>query len=365
MKRLLYLSFSIIGILIIISGCRAQPSETPSSAISEPVLSPNTTSAFTTATASPTVPTITTVNLPLITGLPSSSPSHIPTLTSSSPIPRPPPSQTSDTMKGKMVFTSWQDGNPEIYSINEDGTDLTRLTNNTVQDISPKISHDGKKIAFVSARDGNKEIYVMNVDGSNQTRLTDNNVNDEFPDISFDGKKIVYRSSNQIWVMDIDGGNPQQIKEAPAGCLNPVWSPDGTKMVFSMSLFYLMIMNTDGSNQVKLGNLFTASDPDWNPDGRTIAFSGDGVRTMPIDAFPTSENSALIKNYKCMYLDEALHFPAWSPDGSKLAFIVFAKNKWEIYYAKSTAINKTHECIPRTKVFESTATIVDLSWGGS
>jgi len=32
----------------------------------------------------------------------------------------------------------------------------------------------GNRIAFVSSRDGNYEIYVMDTDGSNQTRLTNN-----------------------------------------------------------------------------------------------------------------------------------------------------------------------------------------------
>ena len=41
-------------------------------------------------------------------------------------------------------------------------------------DFYPSFSPDGSKIAFSSDRDGNYEIYVMNADGSNQTRLTNN-----------------------------------------------------------------------------------------------------------------------------------------------------------------------------------------------
>ena len=39
----------------------------------------------------------------------------------------------------------------------------------------PRWSPDGRKILFDSERDGNREIYVMDADGSNQTRLTRNN----------------------------------------------------------------------------------------------------------------------------------------------------------------------------------------------
>ena len=46
---------------------------------------------------------------------------------------------------------------------------------------------DGSKIAFTSYRDGNHEIYIMNSDGTGQTRLTDNSVNDSYPSFSHNG----------------------------------------------------------------------------------------------------------------------------------------------------------------------------------
>jgi Tol biopolymer transport system component len=36
----------------------------------------------------------------------------------------------------------------------------------------PQWSHDGKKIVFTSDRDGDPEIYTMNADGSNPVRVT-------------------------------------------------------------------------------------------------------------------------------------------------------------------------------------------------
>ena len=39
-------------------------------------------------------------------------------------------------------------------------------------------SCNSNKIAFISNRDGNSEIYVMNANGSNQTRLTNNPASD-------------------------------------------------------------------------------------------------------------------------------------------------------------------------------------------
>ena len=45
----------------------------------------------------------------------------------------------------------------------------------------------GPKMAFTSFRDGNAEVYIMNADGSNQTRLTDNPARDGLLDWGFFG----------------------------------------------------------------------------------------------------------------------------------------------------------------------------------
>jgi Tol biopolymer transport system component len=82
----------------------------------------------------------------------------------------------------KIVFTSLKDGDLEIYTMNVDGTGITRLTNNTALDNYPMWSTDGKRIAFHSARDnGNFEIYTMAADGSDVVRVTNNPAFDVFP----------------------------------------------------------------------------------------------------------------------------------------------------------------------------------------
>jgi len=79
----------------------------------------------------------------------------------------------------KIAFESYRDGDFEIYVMNADGSNQTRLTNNG--GLNPCFSPDGTKIAFVSDRDGDFEIYVMNADGSNQTNITNNPGGDYSP----------------------------------------------------------------------------------------------------------------------------------------------------------------------------------------
>jgi len=63
--------------------------------------------------------------------------------------------------------------------MNVDGTNQTNISNNSETDYKPMWSpDDGTKIAFSSYRDGNSEVYVMNSDGSNPIRLTNNDAFD-------------------------------------------------------------------------------------------------------------------------------------------------------------------------------------------
>ncbi len=81
----------------------------------------------------------------------------------------------------KIAFSSNRDGNDEIYTMNPDGTGVTRLTFAPGVDLNPAWSPDSQRIAWYSNRDGNDEIYVMNADGSNVVRVTTNTVSDILP----------------------------------------------------------------------------------------------------------------------------------------------------------------------------------------
>ncbi len=81
---------------------------------------------------------------------------------------------------GSYTFTNIPDGTYEITPVKSGfifspSKIITVISGSdeTVQNITAAIIQSEGKIAFTSNRDGNNEIYVMDADGSNQTRLTD------------------------------------------------------------------------------------------------------------------------------------------------------------------------------------------------
>ena len=191
---------------------------------------------------------------------------------------------------GKIAFASDRDGNSEIYIMNADGTNQTRLTNNSANNYTPALSPDGSKIAWVSHRDGNNEIYAMTANGNNQVNLTNNPAQDYNPSWSPDGSRIAFNSDRngefEIFVMNASGSNqillPNNTGETDAFC--PSWSPDGSRIAFdtrTAGYYKIYMMNADGSNQTRLTNESYnpvdkgAYEQSWSPDASRLAFTID------------------------------------------------------------------------------------------
>lgn len=184
----------------------------------------------------------------------------------------------------RIVFFSDVEGNPEIYTVESDGSDLRRLTQEPAQDVSPAWSPDGTRIAFVSSRDGNTELYVMDPDGGNQTRVT----RDPAPDESFewapDGEGIVYVSyrggadptelgigNAEVFLVHVEEGEAHKLSANPAWDGDPSWSPDGAHIVFTRRTDHaeIYVMRADGSGQRMLpglpGEQVNDCCADWQP----------------------------------------------------------------------------------------------------
>jgi Tol biopolymer transport system component len=247
----------------------------------------------------------------------------------------------------------------EIYVMNEAATSVRRLTRNSVVDLFPAASPDGRRVVFDSTRRrtesepyNTSDLFVMNADGSDPQFL----VRGSSATWSPDGRHIAFHASasgkglpikrdpgaatddSDIFVLDGDDGlrshrtarnvtnNPGTIDD------DPDWSPDGKKIVFTShavtddaansataEIYALNILKGDSDGKaVRLtNNAEEERAPSWSPDGTRIVFccrrGGADFEICVMNAEGTAQRSLTDNSVPDLT-------PTWSSDGRKIVF---------------------------------------------
>jgi TolB protein len=181
------------------------------------------------------------------------------------------------------------------------------------------------QIVFESYRDGDSEISVMNADGTQVLQLTVNTHGyphrNAYPSWSPDGKHIAFASGSgdsDIFVMNADGTQVRKLTDSPFYRINqqPSWSPDGKRIAFitfdsslpttfpdetatEISFWEILVMNADGTEVDRLtDNDVDEGFPAWSPDGTRIAFSSNRDGDAEIFVMnPDGGDSSAVRRY--------------------------------------------------------------------
>jgi TolB protein len=236
--------------------------------------------------SSPRSSTVTSLPLPTSTNSPTPGPTLTPPATLT-PLPLP----TIPTGSQDYFILSQDDfGYAHLFAYSPGLLPPLRLTNGPWDDTMPALSPDGKRIAFASRRNGYQDLYMLDLQTGETTRLTDTSEYDSHPSWSPDGQWIAYESylgdNLEILIksaIDLSQA-PIQLTDDPGADHSPTWSPGGRQIAF--------VSTRSGSSDIWLANLDQAdmgrfvdvsddlagmeSAPAWSPDGKLLAWASDG-----------------------------------------------------------------------------------------
>ncbi|MDP1794852.1 MAG: hypothetical protein Q8K63_12035 [Acidimicrobiales bacterium] len=191
------------------------------------------------------------------------------------------------------------------------------------------IAPSGARFALTPAPDGSGE-------GDSRPTWSPDGLRLAFGRVDFQGSG----GYSSIWVVNKDGQNAQQISVAGCFTADPTWSPSGTHIAFwssrdhcsgsgAIGTYELYVMRSDGSNVRRLGTAVNSGAPAFSPDGTKIAFASDRDGNFEVYVM-TSEGEEETRITTTAGEDTD---PTWSPDGSRIAFRS-ARNGGGIYSMK-------------------------------
>jgi TolB protein len=188
----------------------------------------------------------------------------------------------------RIAFKSTRvNGQYDVFVMNADGTNVTRLTDHPAQDHDPVWMPDGQSVIISSTRESREDLYRVWLADRRVERLTHHVVGRAImPSISPDGRSVAFAAQTlqrlnfwdfQIHVLDLASGKSRAL-DAPGGTCWPAWSPDG-KLIANVALHQepsrLQIRTPAGeqSRELRPDPKRWHYYPDWSTDGQWIAFS--------------------------------------------------------------------------------------------
>lgn len=275
--------------------------------------------------------------------------------------------------------------NNELYVINIDGTNLTRLTSTAESEGNAVWINGGKQIAFTAAKDEKQQLWVMNADGTDRKCISsaDNGIEgflfspdekkvilistikynrtaqDVYPDLPMANARIIddlmykhwdqwvteiphpfvgdFNGSEVINLTDIMQDEPYESPMRPFGGIESfAWSKDSKSLVYvsrkktgaeyavsTNSGLYLYKLDDKTTINLTEGMLGYDTNPVFSPDGQTLAWL-----SMEHDGYESDKNRIFTMNMTTgektdltAEWDYTVDNIAWNPDGKSIYFI--------------------------------------------
>jgi Tol biopolymer transport system component len=233
-------------------------------------------------------------------------------------------SYPSFSPNGKFIsFTSDRDGNKEIYLINSNGQDLTRITQNSVVDDHPSWANDSSGIYFYSENTSNKSsnIFFYNIANKTVKQITNLEGKNSTPQISPDGKTLAY-STNRYWpgwdicLFNISSSSERCPLSGSTSYCRATWANNSNRLAYSAGLLsdidgWLVDINSNNKENILSSN-GSEYDLTWSPDDTHILFASDqetsgiyNLYTYKINDNPDHATQIILQS------SHSLRYPSW------------------------------------------------------
>jgi dipeptidyl aminopeptidase/acylaminoacyl peptidase len=203
----------------------------------------------------------------------------------------------------------------------------------------PRIAPDGRTVAYViwsvdkEANEYRSAVWVASLDGSvPPRRFTSGTKRDASPRWSPDGTEIAFtsnreREATQLYVMPVGGGEARRLTDLKEDVHDVAWSPDGTRIAFTSRVRDEAYEETNEKKRAprRITRLqFKLDNEGWLCDRRQHVFT--------VAADGSSQPVQLTKG------DFEHAQPAWSPDGTRIAFSSARHDDWDIDFARDVFV---------------------------
>jgi len=281
------------------------------------------------------------------------------------------------------------------------GDNPRQFTSGAGSDVSPAWSPDGNRIAFLRFVDDHAEYVVAQAGGGGERKVVQfDDVTDEdqpAPSVAWtsDGKSLVVVDWNAspaaLAIVPVDGGTPARITKPPdggEGDSTPVVSPDGNTLAFVRKMgsnggdIYLCDLRGQGVRRLTFDDA-SMRGLSWMPDGQDLIFAstrGAGTQLWRLPAYGGSPHMFALAGTNASYPTVAASgkrivyadnpsltsiwrarlgadedsveeqelvrstgrqsWPAYSPDGSKIAYVSDDSGTEEIWICDANGGNR-------------------------
>lgn len=236
----------------------------------------------------------------------------------------------------------------DVWMVSWDGQQQVQVTSSAEGESSPRWSPDGKYLAFLSSRQGAKgaQIWLLNRAGGEAVKLTDIKAGVSDYAWSPDSKRFV------LVVQDPDPSDPDKDAEKKEGepktpkpiVINRYYFKADVKGYLRGERSHLQLFDIASKKAEPLTpGAFDETSPAWSPDGTQIAFirrhgDGDVDKAPNRDLFVIDAHAgAKEKRLTTTTADEAGRL-SWSPDGRSIAYLLGDELKYSAYDQNRLAV---------------------------